>query len=40
MHDVVNNPDGISWVMGILFWVLILIGLVVFLKSAFGGSKK
>jgi hypothetical protein len=40
MHDIANNHGGITWVIGIFFWVMILVGVVVFVRSAFRGSDK
>lgn len=41
MNDVVHiSNDNISWVIGIFFWVVILIGVVVFVRSAFKAPKE
>lgn len=38
--DAHNNLINAHWSIGILFWVVILVGIVLFVKSAFGGPKE
>jgi len=38
MHDVAHSHGDMTWLIGIFFWVMILIGIVVFVRSAFKGS--
>lgn len=40
MHEAVNNHVNISSFIGIFFWVVILVGVVVLIRSAFKGSDK
>ena len=42
MHEmgVIHGGPSISWIFGIFFWVMIVVGIVVLVKSAFGGSEK
>ena len=35
MHGAVDNHGGITWLIGVFFWVVITIGIVVFIKSVF-----
>lgn len=43
MQHMASGPGNfvdVHWSVGILFWVVILIGVVMFIKSAFGGRKE
>ena len=35
----VNNYVDVHWSVGVLFWVLILVGVFMFIKAVFGGKK-
>lgn len=40
MNDAAPSNGDMTWLIGIFFWVMILIGVVVLVKSAFKGSGK
>ena len=42
MHDmaVIHGGPSMSWMFGVFFWVMIVIGIVVLVKSAFGGGSE
>ena len=38
--DLIHGGPSLSWIFGIFFWLMILIGIVVLIKSAFKGTDK
>lgn len=40
MHEAVNNQVHISSFIGIFFWLVIVAGIIVFVRSAFKGPDK
>ena len=39
MHEAVNNHIDISAFIGVFFWLVIVVGVVVFIRSAFKSGK-
>ena len=37
---IIHGGSSFSWMFGVFFWVMIVIGIVVLVKSAFKGSDK
>jgi hypothetical protein len=35
MHDMAGNHISIGWGIGVFFWLVIFVGIVIFVKSAF-----
>ena len=40
MHEAVHNQVHISAIIGIFFWLVIVVGVIVFVRSAFKGPDK
>jgi len=40
MHDVAHSHGDMTWLIGVFFWVMITIGIVMLVRSAFKGSDK
>lgn len=39
-HQPIPSYIDVHWSVGVLFWILILIGVVLFIKSIFGSGSK